>query len=77
MPISLCLIFIIGDEYVKVKVIFMTQWRDKQIVCCCPLINKCNKDHSCEELDFYYDPYDGLYDYMKRGEIDVRRCAGR
>jgi len=62
------------------KIILLTQWKEKELVCCCPLINKCNKNHGCEELDFTLDNSFNMNDCMKhpsytrhRGAIQQRR----
>ena len=62
------------------KVTLLTMWKDKQLVCCCPLINKCNKNHGCEELDFTLDPYASVNECMKHdshirvnGRVQQRR----
>lgn len=47
------------------KVTLLTKWMDEEIVCCCPVRNKCNKDHGCEELDFILNPY-----------ADIDKCMG-
>jgi hypothetical protein len=57
------------------KVKLLTKWKDKELVCCCPVINKCNKEHGCEELDFTLNPYDGIKECM--GHDAYKRCNGR
>jgi hypothetical protein len=52
------------------KVKLFTKWKDGEIVCTCPLINKCNKDHGCEELDFILDPYAGIKECMKHSSYE-------
>jgi hypothetical protein len=62
------------------KITLYTQWKDKELVCCCPPINKCNKNHGCEELDFILDPYADSKQCMKHdshirinGRVQQRR----
>lgn len=37
------------------KVKLFTYWKDGILECTCPVKNKCNKNHGCEELDFIID----------------------
>lgn len=62
------------------KVTLFTKWKDGELVCTCPLINKCNKNHGCEELDFTCNPYADSKDCMKHdshirvnGRVQQRR----
>lgn len=52
----------------------MTYWRDKEVVCCCPIKNQCNKNHNCEKLEFTLDPYEGVENCMK--ERSYKRVKG-
>jgi len=56
------------------KVKLLTKWLDKELVCCCPIINKCNKNHGCEELDFILNPYDDIEECM--GHSAYRKTKG-
>ncbi|MGH4125609.1 MAG: hypothetical protein ACREV6_22075 [Clostridium sp.] len=56
------------------KVTLLTQWKDKELVCCCPLVNKCNKNHGCEELDFTLDAYANINECM--GQRVYKRVNG-
>lgn len=47
------------------KFLLLTKWIDKELVCCCPVKNKCMKDHNCEELEFTLDPYADIQECMK------------
>lgn len=62
------------------KIKLYTQWKDGVVVCTCPIINKCNKNHGCEELDFILDNSVSISDCMKhdsytrhKGAIQQRR----
>jgi hypothetical protein len=48
------------------KVTLLTKWKDKELVCCCPLINRCNKEHGCEELEFVLNPYSDINECMSQ-----------
>jgi hypothetical protein len=56
-----------------VKIKLLTQWRDKEIVCCCPLINRCRKDHNCEELMFTLDPPFNKQDILECFKNDEKK----
>ncbi|MGE5627815.1 MAG: hypothetical protein ACM3X7_06825 [Solirubrobacterales bacterium] len=43
----------------------MTKWREKELVCCCPIKNQCSKNHGCEELEFNLDPYADVSECMQ------------
>ncbi|MBU3098371.1 MULTISPECIES: hypothetical protein [Clostridium] len=47
------------------KVKLLTYWKDENLECCCPLKNKCNKNHGCEELDFITDDSFNVNECMK------------
>lgn len=53
----------------------MTHWRDKELVCCCPVNNQCLKNHNCEELEFTLDTYGGIAQCMK-GRSYIRTKGG-
>lgn len=65
------------------KVNLLTNWKDNILECCCLIKNKCNKDCTCEELEFTLDPFANSKDCMKhdsykrnnRGAIQQRRCS--
>jgi len=50
------------------KIKLLTQWINKELVCCCPLKNKCRKDHNCEELEFTLDQFKGIKECFKNDE---------
>lgn len=41
-----------------------TKWHSGKIVCCCPEVNKCKKDHDCELMKFYYNEFEGIEECM-------------
>ena len=47
------------------KVTLFTKWINKELVCCCPVCNKCLKEHGCEELEFFINPYGDINECMK------------
>jgi hypothetical protein len=53
---------------------FLTEWSEKELVCCCLVKNKCDKNHNCEELEFTLNPYEGVVECMK--ERSYRRVRG-
>lgn len=52
----------------------LTQWKGKELVCCCPVKNKCMKNHGCEELEFTLDPYEDIKQCMKHDSY--KKCKG-
>ena len=47
-----------------IKINMMTKWFEKEIACCCPVKDQCLKNHDCEEMEFYYDPYGSIQECM-------------
>jgi len=47
------------------KITLYTQWKDGEVVCTCPQINKCKKERGCELLDFVIDNSFSANDCMK------------
>ena len=65
------------------KVKLMTYWKNKELTCCCPINNKCSKDHNCEELEFTLNEYEGIEECMRersykrvKGALRQRRSKG-
>lgn len=66
--------FYFYKEGERVKIKLLTQWKGKQLLCCCPIENKCSKDHGCEELVFTLDPYEDIEKCMKHSSY--KKCKG-
>jgi len=49
----------------KLKIKLYTQWKNGEVVCTCPITNKCKKEHGCELLDFTLDSYADMRECMK------------
>ena len=56
------------------KVKLLTKWNNKELMCCCPINNKCSKDHHCEELEFVLDEFGDIEECM--GERSYKRVKG-
>jgi hypothetical protein len=52
----------------------LTEWKEKELICCCLVNNKCCKHNVCEELEFTLDPYEGVVECMK--QRSYRRVRG-
>lgn len=57
------------------RITLMCKWKDTEIVCTCPVINKCNKNHGCEELDFILDNSINMNDCMRHTSYSRHKGA--